>query len=225
MMSPRIAPPMIGLGLVEAIPEADIRAKADPDDADKDGISGRTNEVWSLRDKAVRSGPLRLEGGRAEHHGSRRGCGCRRCRPLEPARAAAPRVTARRRKPMCQNAPNGNTEAAGGFELPERTARSRRVLFAEPGRAPRRGAGAATLCCAARRCSMHRDARRATCRRTTTGEVAEQPHSQQAAHLAVYRFPAARHGRRARGRTAGGRGRRSGMAHRRRCGAWALRRP
>jgi CxxC motif-containing protein (DUF1111 family) len=47
MMSPRVAPQMIGVGLLEAIPEADIRANADPDDADRNGISGRTNEVWS----------------------------------------------------------------------------------------------------------------------------------------------------------------------------------
>ncbi len=37
-ISPRVAPPMIGLGLIEAIPEADILAHADPDDADGDGI-------------------------------------------------------------------------------------------------------------------------------------------------------------------------------------------
>ena len=48
MLSPRVAPPMIGLGLLEAIPAADILAMADPNDADGDGISGRPNIVWSL---------------------------------------------------------------------------------------------------------------------------------------------------------------------------------
>lgn len=47
MLSPRIAPQMIGLGLLEAIPAADILASADPDDADGDGISGRAQIVWS----------------------------------------------------------------------------------------------------------------------------------------------------------------------------------
>lgn len=42
----RIAPPVIGMGLLEAIPEADILAKADPNDLDGDGISGRP--VWNL---------------------------------------------------------------------------------------------------------------------------------------------------------------------------------
>lgn len=48
MLSPRVAPQMIGLGLLEAIPVEDLLAKADPEDADGDGISGRANIVWSL---------------------------------------------------------------------------------------------------------------------------------------------------------------------------------
>jgi len=44
-LSPRIAPPMIGLGLVEQIHPADILALADPDDRDEDGISGRAQIV------------------------------------------------------------------------------------------------------------------------------------------------------------------------------------
>ena len=50
MLSSRVAPQMIGLGLLEAVPEADILALADPDDADGDGISGRANTVWSEAD-------------------------------------------------------------------------------------------------------------------------------------------------------------------------------
>ncbi len=37
----RVAPPLIGLGLLEAVPEAEILEHADPDDRDGDGISGR----------------------------------------------------------------------------------------------------------------------------------------------------------------------------------------
>ncbi|MFV3379019.1 di-heme oxidoredictase family protein [Pseudomonas sp. NY15354] len=44
--SARVAPPMIGLGLLEAIPEAAILANADPDDRNGDGIRGRANQVW-----------------------------------------------------------------------------------------------------------------------------------------------------------------------------------
>jgi CxxC motif-containing protein (DUF1111 family) len=47
MISPRVAPPMIGMGLLELIPEADILARADPDDRDGDGIRGVAQRAWS----------------------------------------------------------------------------------------------------------------------------------------------------------------------------------
>lgn len=47
LLSPRVAPQMIGLGLLEAIPEADILALADEEDRDGDGISGRPSWVPS----------------------------------------------------------------------------------------------------------------------------------------------------------------------------------
>lgn len=42
-VSPRLAPPLIGLGLVAAIPDAAILSWADPEDSDGDGISGRAH--------------------------------------------------------------------------------------------------------------------------------------------------------------------------------------
>ncbi len=42
----RIAPPVFGTGLLEAVPEATIVALADPKDSNRDGISGKTNRVW-----------------------------------------------------------------------------------------------------------------------------------------------------------------------------------
>jgi CxxC motif-containing protein (DUF1111 family) len=47
MLSPRVAPQMIGMGLLEAIPAEDILAWADPDDIDGNGISGNPQIVWS----------------------------------------------------------------------------------------------------------------------------------------------------------------------------------
>ncbi len=47
MFSPRIAPQMPGLGLLEIIPEADIIAFADENDSDQNGISGKANQVWN----------------------------------------------------------------------------------------------------------------------------------------------------------------------------------
>lgn len=47
MLSPRMAPPMIGLGLLEAIPAGDILALVDEGDTNHDGISGRASIVPS----------------------------------------------------------------------------------------------------------------------------------------------------------------------------------
>lgn len=65
MLSPRVAQPMIGLGLLEAIDEADILAAADPDDLDGDGISGRANLVWSAERGAVALGRFGWKAGKA----------------------------------------------------------------------------------------------------------------------------------------------------------------
>ena len=63
MLSPRVAPQMIGLGLLEAIPAADILAKADPDDANGDGISGRSQIVPSVEFGTPMLGRFGLKGG------------------------------------------------------------------------------------------------------------------------------------------------------------------
>ncbi len=62
-ISPRVAPQMIGLGLLEAVPEADILALADPEDRDGDGISGRPNLVWSDAEGRVMLGRFGLKAG------------------------------------------------------------------------------------------------------------------------------------------------------------------
>lgn len=45
LVSLRLPPPVFGVGLIEAIPDAAILANADPNDQDGDGISGRPNRV------------------------------------------------------------------------------------------------------------------------------------------------------------------------------------
>lgn len=56
MISPRIAPQMIGLGLLEAIEEADLLTLADEFDSDNDGISGKPNYVWDFSEERMRIG-------------------------------------------------------------------------------------------------------------------------------------------------------------------------
>lgn len=47
-ISPRIAPHMSGMGLLEAVSETDLLTHADPEDENGDGISGRPNWVWDV---------------------------------------------------------------------------------------------------------------------------------------------------------------------------------
>ncbi len=56
MISPRIAPPVFGLGLLEAISTADILAQADENDTDGNGISGRPNYVWDYTQQTTSLG-------------------------------------------------------------------------------------------------------------------------------------------------------------------------
>jgi CxxC motif-containing protein (DUF1111 family) len=116
MLSPRVAPQMIGLGLLEAIPEHDIRAKADPDDKNGDGISGRTNEVWSLTDNKVVLGRFGWKAGNptirqqsAQAFAGDVGLST----PLvqKPAGDCTSAQTA------CLNAPNGNSARNDGAEV------------------------------------------------------------------------------------------------------------
>jgi CxxC motif-containing protein (DUF1111 family) len=46
LLSPRLTRPNYGMGLVDAIPEENILKNADPNDANKDGISGKANYVF-----------------------------------------------------------------------------------------------------------------------------------------------------------------------------------
>jgi CxxC motif-containing protein (DUF1111 family) len=65
MLSPRMAPQLIGLGLLEAIPEEALLALADPEDANGDGISGKPNEVWNREQAKVAIGRFGWKAGMA----------------------------------------------------------------------------------------------------------------------------------------------------------------
>ncbi|WP_372371686.1 di-heme oxidoredictase family protein [Candidatus Uabimicrobium sp. HlEnr_7] len=56
MISPRVAPMIPGLGLLEQVSEETILGFADPEDKDKDGISGKANYVWDVTHKKKRLG-------------------------------------------------------------------------------------------------------------------------------------------------------------------------
>ncbi|NOK19071.1 di-heme oxidoreductase family protein [Corallococcus carmarthensis] len=54
--SPRITPQLIGMGLLEAVPESQIAGLADPNDANGDGISGRMQTVKDPETGVTRMG-------------------------------------------------------------------------------------------------------------------------------------------------------------------------
>jgi CxxC motif-containing protein (DUF1111 family) len=64
-LSARLAPQMIGLGLLEAIPFLTLAERVDPEDADGNGISGRLNMVWSAAHQQMLPGRFGWKAGRA----------------------------------------------------------------------------------------------------------------------------------------------------------------
>ncbi len=115
-ISPRLAPQMIGLGLLEAIKAADIVKNADPDDKNQDGISGKASKVWSFAEQKLMLGrfgwkastPSVLEqSSRALH--SDIGIS----NPIF-SQAFGDCTKAQSR---CQNAPNGNSQKDNNFEI------------------------------------------------------------------------------------------------------------
>lgn len=52
LVSPRVANQMAGLGLLEAVTEADILSRADESDSNHDGISGKANYVYDIATNA-----------------------------------------------------------------------------------------------------------------------------------------------------------------------------
>jgi CxxC motif-containing protein (DUF1111 family) len=118
MMSPRVAPPMIGLGLLEAIPEKAILANADPDDKNNDGISGKPNYVWSLENDELMLGRFGWKAGAptvkqqsADAFNGDIGLSS----PLVPTNSGdcTPAQTA------CLAAPNGGDAEYDGYEIPQ----------------------------------------------------------------------------------------------------------
>ncbi|WP_437397665.1 di-heme oxidoredictase family protein [Flagellimonas lutimaris] len=56
LFSPRLAPPVFGLGLLEAIPEATLLTHEDINDSDGDGISGKANYVYDIETQTMQIG-------------------------------------------------------------------------------------------------------------------------------------------------------------------------
>ncbi|MCL6415164.1 c-type cytochrome [Aestuariirhabdus sp. Z084] len=115
MVSPRLTPALIGMGLLEAIEEQDLLALEDPEDRDGDGISGRANRVWDRQQNKVALGRFGWKAGNPT---------------LEQQNNAAlsgdigignwlfPDAygDCTQHQPACRQQPNGNTELQDGLE-------------------------------------------------------------------------------------------------------------
>lgn len=117
MLSPRIAPPMIGLGLVEQIHQADILAQADPDDRDGDGISGKPGYGLDENGKPVFSRfgwKATMPSIRLQSAGAFSG-------DIGISTPAAPdsRGDCTEKQPACRKAPDGVQPRLGDTEAPD----------------------------------------------------------------------------------------------------------
>ncbi len=116
MLSPRVAPQMIGLGLLEAIPAVDILARADPDDADGDGISGRAQIVWSREHGQPMLGRFGWKAGNPtvrEQSAAAFAGDIGISNPLHPEGAGECTLA----QTACRAAPHGGAEIRGGLEI------------------------------------------------------------------------------------------------------------
>lgn len=117
MLSPRIAQQMIGLGLLGAIPAADISAGADPDDADGDGISGRVQIVMSPLFHDPMLGRFGHKAGSATVYQQSAGAfhgDIGISSPLFPAGWGECTIA----QADCRRAPDGNSAVNGDLEIP-----------------------------------------------------------------------------------------------------------
>lgn len=71
VVSPLTAPAVIGLGLLEAVPESSLRARAEQNAHRTDGIAGKVNQVWDNTDKKFAIGRF---GWKAEQPSVRQQC-------------------------------------------------------------------------------------------------------------------------------------------------------
>lgn len=115
LLSPRIAPPMIGLGLLEAIPEAAIRANEDPDDKDGDGISGRANTVWYNETERTELGRFGWKAGMPTLN-QQNNSAFNGDIGISNAWFSKPSGDCTDNQPVCLNAPHGNTPAQDNLE-------------------------------------------------------------------------------------------------------------
>ena len=119
LLSPRLAPQLMGMGLLANINERDILLNSDPNDQNQDGISGKPNRVWSREFNKIMLGRFGHKAGVAtlnEQNQSAFSNDLGLSTPLFPQ--AWGDCTANQL--ICQNAPHGDDASQQHLEAPKK---------------------------------------------------------------------------------------------------------
>jgi CxxC motif-containing protein (DUF1111 family) len=164
--SPRVAPSVFGAGLLEAIPESQILERSDPDDLDRDGISGRPNRVWDHRAQRVALGRF---GWKANQPDIAHQTAAAFSSEIGMSSSLRPGQNCTDAQPQCRSAPSGG-EPEISDEMFEHIVRYQRML----GVPARRNLESSQVRTGAK---MFMDAGCAACHRSTfvTGDVPGEP--------------------------------------------------
>ncbi|MEX3011331.1 di-heme oxidoredictase family protein [Hoeflea sp. TYP-13] len=116
VLSPRMAPPMIGLGLVEQIAASDLEALEDPDDRDGDGISGHLSRVREPRTGQMAIGRY---GWKASRHSVRAQSAAAFSNDIGLSTSLFPQHSGdcTQSQTACMSAPHGEQPHLGRFEV------------------------------------------------------------------------------------------------------------
>lgn len=113
-MGVRHAPSMAGVGLLDLVAQEDIDRRADPEDRDGDGISGRVNMVWDPESESMRPGRFGLK---ANQPSVRVQVAAALLNDMGISSPVFPRQPCTPKQPRCNAVPNGND--ANGHEISE----------------------------------------------------------------------------------------------------------
>lgn len=114
LKSLRIAPPLVGMGLLEMVKQSDIDKLADPKDRNHDGISGRINMAWDF--ETHKPSPGRF-GYKANIASVRTQVAAAMHSDLGISNPIFPTQPCTRKETACLKRPTGDSR--GGHELPE----------------------------------------------------------------------------------------------------------
>jgi CxxC motif-containing protein (DUF1111 family) len=120
MMSPRLAPALVGMGLLDIISEASILAYSDPDDDNNDGISGKANRVWSQQFKQVSLGRFGYKAGIASLDEQNQAALVNDIGLSTPLFSQAVWGNCTELQTRCHRAPHGDDASQGSLEAPQK---------------------------------------------------------------------------------------------------------